>query len=60
MNHDATHCLDYTENCPKKCYRAQLTADLQERWVEFIKTPVSWSRFAGTEECKKGGDDDDE
>lgn len=57
MNHDATHCADFKVGCPMNCYRAQLTADLQARWVEFIGTPVSWSRFEGTEECKKGGKD---
>ena len=59
MNHDATHCLDYTVDCPMTCYRAQLTADLQARWDEFIKIPVSWARLEGTEECKKGGEADD-
>ena len=53
MNHDATHCFDYTADCPKKCYRAQLTAELQERWVEFISTPISYAHLYGTEECKR-------
>lgn len=30
MNHDATHCFDYSEKCPKTCYRAQLIKDLKE------------------------------
>lgn len=53
MTHDATHCADFKADCPMNCYRAQLTADLQVRWQEFIATPISWSHFDGTEECKK-------
>lgn len=30
MNHDATHCRDWDENCPKTCYRAELTEGLPE------------------------------
>lgn len=53
MNHDATHCADFKAGCPMTCYRAQLTADLQARWKEFIGVPISWSHFEGTEECRK-------
>ena len=56
MNHDATHCSDYTPSCPRTCYRAMLTIDLEARWMEFIATPLSWSHFKGTDECKIGGD----
>lgn len=28
MNHDATHCADCTDECPRECYRAQLHDDL--------------------------------
>lgn len=58
MNHDATHCADFKVGCPMTCYRAQLTADLQARWLEFIRIPLSWSHFEGTDECKKGGDEE--
>ena len=51
MNHDATHCSDYTQHCPKSCYRAQLTADLMKRSVELAGIPMSWSRFGETDSC---------
>lgn len=50
MNHDATHCADYTTACPKTCYRAQLTAEL--RRIIYI-LPTSWAHFKGTKECSK-------
>ena len=50
MNHDATHCFDYSPECPAKCYRAQLTEDLKQRDYEL---PVSWANFKGTRECPK-------
>jgi hypothetical protein len=55
MNHDATHCADYRKNCPKSCYRAQLTEELKHIHYGL---PVSWSHFKGTKECpkKKGGE----
>ena len=48
MNHDATHCADYTESCPKTCYRAQLTEELRKFKYSLL---VSWSHFRGTDEC---------
>lgn len=48
MNHDATHCADYTKACPKKCYRAQLTEELRHI---IYALPISWSNFKGTKEC---------
>lgn len=51
MNHDATHCLDYKKSvCPKSCYRAQLTEDLQN--IDYF-LPTSWSNFKGTKMCPK-------
>lgn len=50
MNHDATHCLDYKEACSKVCYRARLTADLQQRG-DLQGLPMSWAHFKGTDEC---------
>ena len=51
MNHDSTHCADWTPKCPPNCYRAQLTKELKERhdlwWL-----PISWSYLKGTDECK--------
>lgn len=52
MNHDATHCIDYTPRCPKTCYRARLTIDLESRFIDFIGVPMSWSHFKDTDECE--------
>lgn len=56
MNHDATHCSDYTPDCPKECYRAELEADLMEKWEKFIGIPISYAHFRVTAECKRGGE----
>lgn len=50
MNHDYEHCLDYTVDCPKECYRGQLVRDLQAYGKTMI---VSWMSFEGTDECMK-------
>ena len=50
MNHDQAHCTDYTWNCPKKCYRANLTRELKELPVH-SQFPVAWASFRGTPEC---------
>ena len=47
MNHDATHCLDYTSKCPKDCCRAQLTEELKHR-KDLYYLPISWSHLEGT------------
>lgn len=58
MNHDYAHCIDYTEKCPKKCFRAQLVKDL-EQWDKKLPEGkhhiVSWMHLEGTEECMKHG-----
>ena len=52
MNHDATHCSDYRNGrCPKECYRAQLTQNLRDDPYRFLRLPVSWANFKGTNEC---------
>lgn len=56
MNHDATHCANYTSRCPKSCFRAELTAELKKIYYPL---PTSWADFEGTNECpktKKGGE----
>ena len=51
MNHDATHCLDYkARKCPKACYRAALTADLN-RIIYLL--PTSWAHLLGSAECPR-------
>ena len=49
MNHDATHCFDWTSECPVDCYRAQLTKDLKESDYPW---PTSWAFFKGTKTCR--------
>ena len=58
MNHDYAHCIDYTEKCPKKCFRAQLVRDLErfgKLWPYGVNYPISWMHLEGTEECIKHG-----
>lgn len=31
MNHDFTHCAEFSNACPKTCFRAHLTEDLKNR-----------------------------
>ena len=50
MNHDYAHCLDYTERCPKECFRGELVRDLKE--VPY-PLPVSWMHLKDTEECRR-------
>lgn len=53
MNHDATHCADYTEGkCPESCYRGQLTKELAERHKDYVGIPISYASFKGTSECE--------
>ena len=56
MNHDAAHCIDYENSCPKSCYRGQLTKELYEK--EY-RLPVSWMHLYGTEECSRRGELED-
>lgn len=48
MNHDYMHCADFTEKCPKKCFRAQLVRDLENMPEEYA---VSWGHLKGSEYC---------
>ena len=50
MNHDATHCGNYSEECPKDCYRAQLTEELQQIKYPW---PESFALFKNTDICPK-------
>ena len=61
MNHDYAHCLDYTPDCPRECFRAQLTKELAER-KDLIGMFFSWAHLEGTEECakEKRGEADDQ
>ena len=52
MNHDYAHCLDYTEDCPADCFRAELEQDLSVHREQFIGKPIDYMHLKGTEECK--------
>ena len=47
MNHDYAHCADFTEDCSKECFRAQLAKDLKPGMI------VSFMSLKDTEECKR-------
>lgn len=54
MNHDAIHCADYSDKCPKKCYRAQLVRELQKygKLTPYaFNFPISWGHLKETDEC---------
>lgn len=52
MNHDYAHCSDYSPDCPKDCFRAELIRDLKQR-VDLLGLTLTFMHFKGTEECKK-------
>ena len=52
MNHDFTHCADYSSGCPKKCFRAKLTEELELR-SDLIGLTFSWAHFKNTDECPR-------
>lgn len=52
MNHDYAHCLDYSKDCPKKCFRGELVRDLQER-TDLVGIPLTWANLEGTQYCEK-------
>ena len=47
MNHDYAHCLDYTKDCPKECFRAELQRDIEENRSEFIGVPLTYAHLRG-------------
>ena len=54
MNHDYAHCLDYDKKkCPKTCFRANLTEDLNEHSDRYVGMLFTWASFMGTKECKR-------
>jgi len=50
MNHDFTHCAEYSNACPKSCFRGQLTEDLKNR-PDLFGLTFSYAYFRGTDEC---------
>ena len=54
MNHDYAHCLDYSPDCPKECFRGKLIRDLRNNNTSNLSgVQLTWSHLKGTEECKK-------
>lgn len=51
MNHDYAHCADFTEKCPKSCFRAQLVRDLKQNAMQYIGVPMSYMFMRGTTMC---------
>lgn len=49
LNHEDTHCADYSEDCPEECYRGRLVRDLAGVPVNKVR----WAFLKGTEECKE-------
>ena len=45
MNHDYTQCIDFTDDCPKDCFRAQLMRDFELNWKKYINIPISYAHF---------------
>ena len=50
MNHDYEHCIDFKDDCPESCHRAQLVRDLEENYPEMR---VSWMNFGDFPECER-------
>lgn len=57
MNHYYVHCLNFRDNCPKKCFRAQLSRDLRKH--PHLGIPIDWMNLEGTEECLRKGEKDE-
>lgn len=53
MNHDYAYCLDWTPDCPKDCFRAQLERDLIKRKINIAEIPIIWMSFGETPWCKR-------
>ena len=53
MNHDYSHCMDYSKDCSRKCFRGQLVRDLNSHPT--LKN-ISFMHFKGTDECELSED----
>lgn len=51
MNHDYAHCMDFTDDCPKDCFRAQLARDLDN--IIPIPYRITWMHLKGSSECER-------
>ena len=50
MNHDYAHCINFKDDCPTECFRAELVRDLEKN---FPTMEVTWMDFGDTHECLK-------
>lgn len=50
MNHDYAHCENFTEKCPKRCFRAKLSRDLEDYNGDMM---ITYCSFINTDECPK-------
>ena len=50
MNHDYEHCIDFKDDCPESCHRAQLVRDLEDNYPEM---EVSWMNFSDCPDCER-------
>ena len=50
FNHDATHCFDFSEDCPESCYRAELARDLKRNEHDVLI--LSYAQLKDTSECE--------
>lgn len=47
---DFASCADWSESCPEKCWRAQLTAS-REKYEPPIDAVYTYGHFAGSPGC---------
>lgn len=61
MNHDYAHCADFTEKCPRQCFRAKLQRDLKKNYADYIGIPISYVHFRESNMCQMDleGENDD-
>ena len=51
MNHDYEHCIDFKDDCPESCHRAQLVRDLEQNYPP--SRDVSWMNFGDFPDCQR-------
>lgn len=52
MNHDYAHCADFTQKCPRSCFRAQLERDLKWNSHLYVGMPISYVHFRQAGMCQ--------
>ena len=54
MNHDFTHCAEFSNAKKKTCFQAQLMEELKNR-PDLFGLNFSYAYFRGTDECPLTG-----